>query len=78
MYVFSSSVYLDKFRTRLIDWIDTSKKKFSALYGYEISSDEFFACMLYSKIEKRGFMIALGGEIITCQSKVKLSGAIVT
>lgn len=58
IFYFSSPVYLKKFRERIISYINNEKKKFQIKYFVDIS-DEFFAIMLYKKIETRGFYIKI-------------------
>lgn len=56
-FYFSSRVYREKFIKKVEGFIKQEKIKFEAKYNTIITDSIFFAFVLYSKIETRGFRV---------------------
>lgn len=73
-YVFSSIKHLNKFT----DLIEFNRKRIaeslSNRFKINIRLDRLADLVLYSKVESRGFLIEIEGDVIQCLGQVKLSG----
>lgn len=77
-FYFSSLFNLNRFTKQLPDRSFVIKTYLSDLYGFEIDCDHLAEIHLYSKIEKRGFLMgretSRGLELICQISDLRLSG----
>ena len=73
-YVFSSQRYKDDFYNKYIDNRIKINESLSNRFKMNIEFDKLCDLVLYSKIEKRGFLIK-GKEEYRCLSNIRLSGA---
>lgn len=73
-YIFSSNLYLTKFLEKLEQNRNEMNQGLSKRYGLSIMMNELCDIKLYSKIEKRGFLIDTDNERFTCLSNIKLDG----
>jgi len=64
-FYFSSRLYRENFIKKYEAFIKQEKVKFEAKYNTVITDSNFFAFVLYSRIEKRGFRV----EVIDYSSK---------
>lgn len=72
-FYFSKIQYLEKFMEQYKDNRKTLKVKLVYMYGIEIDFDEYFDFVLYLKLEKNGFRVLKGGEVV-CQSHLIFVG----
>lgn len=56
-FYFSSKIYREKFLKKVETYCREEKLKFEAKYNTIVTNSVFFAFVLYSKIEKRGFRV---------------------
>lgn len=56
-FYFSSRLYRENFIKKVENYVNYEKKKFEAKYNTIVTDSVFFAFVLYSKIEKRGFRV---------------------
>lgn len=61
LFVFSSKLYLDKFKETYEDYIKKENLKFVVRYKGIIDSSDLLLLTLYQKIEKRGFKVFYKG-----------------
>ena len=73
-FKFSSLLYKDKFKSKLESNRSHIKESLSKRFGIDLSNDILSDIKLYSKIEKRGFLIANKEDIYTCLNTIKLDG----
>lgn len=78
IYFFSSSLYRDNFYRRFVENREKINDSLSNRFGYRIEHDLIGDLALYSKIEKRGFLVCLGKDKAKCQEDIILSGGKVT
>lgn len=57
VFYFSSELNRDRFKTRIIDFVENENFKLKAKYNTEIDFSLMFYVSFYIKIEKRGFRI---------------------
>lgn len=74
VYFFSSALYRDNFYKRFVENREKINESLSNRFGYQIENDLIGDLALYSKIEKRGFLVSLGKEKATCQEDIILNG----
>lgn len=77
-YVFSSELYVKKFNERLKENRDILNYSLKRRFGINCNFNDLADLLLYSKIEKRGFLVIIGGESIKCLNSTKLSGVVKT
>ena len=75
IYFFSSALYRDNFYKRFVENREKINASLSNRFGVKVENDALGDLVLYSKIEKRGFLIGLGKEKATCQESIILNGA---
>ena len=73
-YIFSSNFYLTKFLKKIEQNRNEMNQALSKRYGFNVKMDELCDIKLYSKIEKRGFLIETDKERFTCLSSITLDG----
>lgn len=73
-YVFSSDFYRIKFLSKIAENRKAINHSLSKRFGFEITNEVLCDLVLYSKIEKRGFLIVNNGVKITCLNNIKLDG----
>jgi len=56
-FYFSSRLYRENFIKKVENYVKSEKIKFEAKYNTIVTNSVFFAFVLYSKIEKRGFRV---------------------
>ena len=57
IFYFSSDLNAKKFKTRVLDFIDTENYKLKCRYNVEIDLGDMLLISYYMKIEKRGFKV---------------------
>lgn len=57
IFFFSSDVNAKRFKTKIIDFIDSENYKLKAKYNIEVDLSEMLLLSYYMKIEKRGFKV---------------------
>lgn len=77
VYVFSSELYLNIFKRKLVDNRSKIIESLSKRFGFKIVNNVLADIKLYSMTEKRGFLI-IGNESYRCQSTIELIGANLT
>ena len=77
-FCFSSNMYLEKFKNRLSSNRESISKLLSQRYGFEIINDKLCDIYLYSRIEKRGFLIKHPGGDYKWLSNIRLDGSNLT
>lgn len=73
-YVFSSELYKQKFLDQRDEQHLKIKESLSKRFGYEVGSIILSDLVLYRKIEKRGFLLKINEDVITCPELVRLDG----
>lgn len=73
-FKFSSKMYETKFNEKLAENRNKINESLSKRFGFNISSNLLSDIILYSKIEKRGFLIFNEKESFTCLNNIKLDG----
>lgn len=73
-FKFSSKMYETKFNDKLVENRNKISTSLSNRFGFNISNDLLSDIILYSKIEKRGFLIISEKEKYRCLSSIKLDG----
>lgn len=73
MYVFSSELYLTIFKKKMEEHRDYHNSSLTKRFGFEIKNDKLCDIKLYSKTEKRGFLI-IGKEEYKCLNTIRLDG----
>ena len=74
VFHFSSQYYKDNFLDRLGSNRESINDSLSKRFGFTISNNKLCDIKLYSKIEKRGFLIKNSKEEFTCLNTIKLDG----
>lgn len=57
IFFFSSELNRDRYRTKILDFIDSENYKMKVKYNLEIDFSDMLLISYYSKIEKRGFKV---------------------
>lgn len=73
-FKFSSKMYETKFNDKLVENRNKINTSLSNRFGFNISNDLLSDIILYSKIEKRGFLIISEKEKYRCLNSIKLDG----
>lgn len=73
-FYFSSSLYLTKFDAKLKENREEINGSLSKRFGFDIKNDLLCDIKLYSRIEKRGFLIGYRKERYTCLDSITLDG----
>ena len=73
-YVFSSELYTNKFTEKQNKNRDSINQSLSKRFGLNIQNDLLADINLYSKIEKRGFLIFINGAKVKCLKSITLDG----
>lgn len=73
-YVFSSELYRNKFNNEMINHRKKINNSLSNRFGFRIVNPVISDIHLYSKIEKRGFLIRVDGVNVECLDNITLSG----
>lgn len=73
-FKFSSLLYKDKFKSKMIDNRKAVNESLTKKFGFCIENDVISDIKLYSTIEKRGFLILSGEGNYTCLNTIKLDG----
>lgn len=73
-FVFSSEFYRQKFSEELQNNRAKIQESLSKRFGYEVKQEMLCDIVLYSKIEKRGFLIFYNNEVVECQEYITLDG----
>lgn len=74
IYVFSSELYRAKFNQRMKDNRKSISESLSKRFGLEVKNDVLCDIVLYSKIEKRGFLLFINGVAVECLENITLDG----
>lgn len=77
-YVFSSQFHLEKFLKNVESNRKVINTSISNRFKVPIICNYIADLALYKKIENRGFLIIYKGELIKCQTTIKLGGEIKT
>lgn len=72
-YVFSSQLYLDKFKANLEENRKKTSEKLSKTFKFKVENNVLADILLYKKIEIRGFLIK-GKEDYKCLNNIVLNG----
>ena len=73
-FVFSSELYKNNFEARMNENREKIQKSLSNRFGYEFKCNILCDLVLYSKIEKRGFLVFYNGAPIECPDNITLDG----
>ena len=73
-YKFSSLYYVNMFNDKLESNRNEINRSLSNRFGFTIQNDKISDLRLYSKVEKRGFLIETSKEVIKCLDIIKLGG----
>ena len=73
-YIFSSNLYKEKFIEKLEENRKQISEGLSKRYGFKIMNHIISDLKLYSKIEKRGFLIEANEERYECLNIIVLDG----
>lgn len=73
-YVFSSDLYKRKFIDKAIENRNKINESLSNRFGFHIDTPLISDLQLYTKIEKRGFLIYKDGVKIECHENITLGG----
>lgn len=73
-YTFSSKLYENIFMNKLEENRKTINDSLSKRFGFRVENNKLCDLKLYDKVEKRGYLIEVESEIITCPEEVKLDG----
>ena len=71
---FSSEMYLTKFKQRSEHNRKSIRDSLWNRFGININTDLIADLRLYHQLEKRGYLISVDGEKITCQNNIILDG----
>ena len=71
---FSSELYTDKFHNRLEENRKLITDSLSKRFGFNIKNQVLCDIVLYSKIEKRGFLLFINGVAVECLENITLDG----
>ena len=74
IYVFSSDLYRRKFLERREENKGYIEEMIKRRYGVKVEATELADVYLYSKIEKRGFLIYKDDKEVLCQEDLKFVG----
>lgn len=77
-FVFSSELYRGKFVEQLEANRTKLSESLSNRFGYEIKNNALYDLILYTKIEKRGFLIKVNEVPVECQEYITLDGQMLT
>ena len=73
-FVFSSELYKDIFVGKMVENRETINQSLTNRFGFNIKNDKLSDLKLYSKTEKRGFLIYHNGVKIECLNNITLDG----
>lgn len=73
-YIFSSELYKNKFKNEQLKHRKKINESLSNRFGVKIIVPMLSDIHLYSKIEKRGFLIRVNGVNIECLDNITLDG----
>lgn len=73
-FYFSSNFYLTKFMDEMQENRDNISFSLSNRFNIHIMMENFADCILYAKIEKRGFYLEDRNGVYRCLNKVKFLG----
>lgn len=73
-YIFSSNLYKENFKARLLKNRETINESLSKRFGVRIINDKISDLRLYQNIEKRGFLLYKGQVKIECLKDITLNG----
>lgn len=77
-FSFSSKLNLEKFKKAVVFWESDVNEKFHKKFGCNIACKELSHFLLYERIEKRGYYVALTGGIEeVCLDELELYGNLV-
>lgn len=71
-YVFSSLLYVNKFKERLHENRESINNSLSKRFGYDVSANFLCDMVLYKKIEKRGFLVIVNGVDLEWEKEIKI------
>lgn len=74
-FVFSSSLYVDKFVQKVQENRNNINKSLSNRFGFKIENNVLCDLRLYAAVEKRGFLIYKNGEKFECLRSIILDGS---
>lgn len=74
VFHFSSNLYMTNFLNRQKEHRDIINYSLSKRFNINMQLTVFPDLVLYAKIEKRGFHVKVGNEVITCRNNIILSG----
>lgn len=74
IYVFSSALYLNKFKDSIEKNRDRIRESLTKRFGFEIINNELADLRTYLSIEKRGFLIYKGQVKFECLNNIILDG----
>lgn len=77
-FVFSSELYLKKFREKMADNRTQIDNSLSKRFGFAIKLDVLSDLRLYTTIEKRGFLLVKDGVEVECRENLILNGVTMT
>lgn len=73
-FKFSSELNVGRFENKIKEHRETITKSLSNRFNIGIDIPVISDIVLYSKIEKRGFLVVINGEECKCQNIIKLTG----
>lgn len=73
-FKFSSELNVGRFENKIKEHRETINKSLSNRFNIGIDIPVISDIVLYSKIEKRGFLVLINGEEYKCQNIIKLTG----
>lgn len=73
-FIFSSRLYMSKFIDKLIAHRITYNMQLSKRVGIEVNFEILADLKLYKSIEKRGYLLEINGEEVTCPDQIILDG----
>lgn len=73
-FVFSSEFYRQKFSEELQNNRAKIQESLSKRFGYKVNNEMLCDVVLYSKIEKRGFLLIYNGVSVECPERIILDG----
>lgn len=73
-YIFSSRLYMSKFMERLTSNRIQYSLQLSKRVGVDVNFDILADLKLYKSIEKRGYLLNVNGEDVTCPDQIILDG----
>lgn len=77
-YVFSSNLYKTKFQERQEEHRQYVNNSLTNRFGFDIHFNLLADIQLYTKIEKRGFLLVTTGGNIKCPNNLILDGVTMT